>query len=157
MTTRPSFTWSSDSCSHSSVASKKACIRTRLRSMALSTAWSRASKFICRMAAMASLQRRTQVFNRRQWLFSTGMLFGASRLSGAAQNPDQAGGGSESKSGKSAPLPLTEYEPKSMLHVHETHVAKCQFPCIDIHTHISFSKKAENGVQLAPEREYLGT
>jgi predicted TIM-barrel fold metal-dependent hydrolase len=109
------------------------------------------------MAAMASLQRRTQVFNRRQWLFSTGMLFGASRLSGAAQNPDQAGGGSESKSGKSAPLPLTEYEPKSMLHVHETHVAKCQFPCIDIHTHISFSKKAENGVQLAPEREYLGT
>ena len=97
------------------------------------------------------------MFNRRQWLFSTGMLFGASRLSGAAQNTDKAGGGAESKSDKSAPLPLTEYEPKSMLRVHETHVAKCRFPCIDIHTHISFSKKAENGVQLAPEREYLGT
>jgi len=85
------------------------------------------------------------------------MLFGASRLSGAAQNTDQSGGGAESKSDKSAPLPLTDYEPKSMLHVHETHVAKCHFPCIDVHTHISFSKKAENGVQLAPEREYLGT
>ncbi len=97
------------------------------------------------------------MFSRRQWLFSTGVLFGASRLSGAAQNTEQAGSGPTGMSDKPSPLPLTEYEPKSMLQVRETHVARCRFPAIDIHTHISFSKKAENGVQLAPEREYLGT
>jgi len=97
------------------------------------------------------------VFSRRQWLFSTGMLFGASRLSDAAQNTEQAGSGPTKMSDKPAPLPLIEYEPKSMLQVRETHIARCRFPSIDIHTHISFSKKAENGVQLAPEREYLGT
>ena len=96
------------------------------------------------------------MFNRRQWLFRTGMLFSASRFSGATPNADSVGSEAEQES-TAAPLPLIEYEPKSMLHVRETHVAKCRFPCIDIHTHISFSKKAENGVQLAPEREYLGT
>jgi len=85
------------------------------------------------------------------------MLFGASRLSAAAQNADGVGDMAAQSSEKPAPLPLTEYEPKSMLHVRETQVARCRFPSIDIHTHISFSKKAVNGVQLAPEREYLGT
>jgi predicted TIM-barrel fold metal-dependent hydrolase len=55
------------------------------------------------------------------------------------------------------PLLLSEYEPKSMLHVRETRVERARYPIIDIHTHISFSKKSENGVELAPERHYLGT
>lgn len=37
-----------------------------------------------------------------------------------------------------ASLPLPEFEPKSMLHVAETHVERAKFPVIDFHTHISW-------------------
>jgi predicted TIM-barrel fold metal-dependent hydrolase len=37
------------------------------------------------------------------------------------------------------PLDLKDYEPKSMLHVKETFVAKARFPVIDIHTHLAFT------------------
>ena len=56
-----------------------------------------------------------------------------------------------------APISLPDYEPKSMLQVHETQVDRARFTLIDIHTHISVSAKAENGVALLPERQYLGT
>src|SRR5205807_2488151 len=55
------------------------------------------------------------------------------------------------------PLDLSEYEPKSMLHVRESHVERARFAVIDFHTHISFSAKSAKGVELAPERKYLGT
>ncbi|MFL6445696.1 MAG: amidohydrolase family protein [Candidatus Sulfotelmatobacter sp.] len=44
-----------------------------------------------------------------------------------------------------------------MLHVSESHVERAKFPLIDIHTHISASTKSEAGVELAAERQYLGT
>lgn len=44
-----------------------------------------------------------------------------------------------------------------MLHVRESRVERARFPAIDFHTHISFSAKSDKGIQLAPEREYLGT
>jgi predicted TIM-barrel fold metal-dependent hydrolase len=44
-----------------------------------------------------------------------------------------------------------------MLRVHESHVEKSKYPLIDFHTHISLSVKSEHGVELAPERQYLGT
>src|ERR1043166_4348960 len=56
-----------------------------------------------------------------------------------------------------APLELSQYEPKSMLHVRESHIARSKFPSIDFHTHISVSAKSEKGVVLSPDREYLGT
>jgi len=34
-------------------------------------------------------------------------------------------------------LPLEQYEPKSMLHLPETHVPRARFPVIDFHTHIT--------------------
>jgi predicted TIM-barrel fold metal-dependent hydrolase len=40
---------------------------------------------------------------------------------------------------KGTPLPLQRYEPKSMLHARETHVARSRFPVMDFHTHITFS------------------
>ena len=55
------------------------------------------------------------------------------------------------------PLDLSQYEPKSMLQVHESHVERAKFPVIDFHTHISVAAKSEKGVALSPEREYLGT
>ena len=56
-----------------------------------------------------------------------------------------------------APLELSQYEPKSMLHVRESRVERSMFPSIDFHTHISVSTKSEKGVVLSPDREYLGT
>jgi predicted TIM-barrel fold metal-dependent hydrolase len=96
------------------------------------------------------------MINRREWLLGTGMLLGvaaAPELGHASQiqNP------SSTASAASKPLPLVEYEPKSMLHVRETRVARSRHPAIDFHTHISVSKKSEKGVELVPERQYLGT
>jgi predicted TIM-barrel fold metal-dependent hydrolase len=44
-----------------------------------------------------------------------------------------------------------------MLRVHESRVERSKFPSIDFHTHISVSTKSEKGVELSPDREYLGT
>jgi predicted TIM-barrel fold metal-dependent hydrolase len=37
----------------------------------------------------------------------------------------------------SSPLPIDEYEPKSMLHAAETRVPRARYPVIDFHTHIT--------------------
>jgi predicted TIM-barrel fold metal-dependent hydrolase len=55
------------------------------------------------------------------------------------------------------PLELSQYEPRSMLHVDESRVERSRFPLIDFHTHLSGSIKSEKGVELSPDREYLGT
>ncbi len=97
------------------------------------------------------------MINRRQWLYTAGMMAGAAQLAGATKGTDAAAQGDSSSSAKPGPLPLSEYEPKSMLQVHETHVERAHFPCIDIHTHITVAKKSEKGVELTAERQYLGT
>jgi predicted TIM-barrel fold metal-dependent hydrolase len=91
------------------------------------------------------------LINRRQWLYGVGVMAGAGLHAGplAAEAP-------ESKSSPQ-PLDLSQYEPKSMLQVHETHVERSKFPVIDFHTHISVSAKSEKGVALSPDRHYLGT
>jgi len=45
----------------------------------------------------------------------------------------------QSQQPKPAPLPIQEFEPKSMLHVPETKVERARFPVIDFHTHLSFT------------------
>ena len=47
------------------------------------------------------------------------------------------------------PLPLTEFEPKSMLHVAETTVQRARFPVIDFHTHVSRRRAAKPPVPPA--------
>ena len=54
-------------------------------------------------------------------------------------------------------LLLSDYVPKSMLQVKETHVARSRFPVIDIHTHISGAVESKNGVELSPERQYFSS
>ncbi len=92
-----------------------------------------------------------KLINRRQWLYGVGALGGLGTQVGqlAAETPQ----------GKPAPTPLelSQYEPKSMLQVHETRVERAKFPVIDFHTHISVSAKSEKGVALSPDRHYLGT
>jgi predicted TIM-barrel fold metal-dependent hydrolase len=89
--------------------------------------------------------------NRRQWLYRAGLIAGASQL------PMPKANAQAERLPAPKPLDLSQYEPKSMLHVSESHVQRAKFPLIDIHTHISASMKSEAGVELAAERQYLGT
>ncbi len=84
----------------------------------------------------------------RRELFSHAALAAAagSLLSGAKAEAQEAP--------KSKPLDLSQYEPKSMLHVHETDVERARYPVIDIHTHLSWAAKSEKGVELTAERQY---
>jgi predicted TIM-barrel fold metal-dependent hydrolase len=58
-------------------------------------------------------------------------------------------------------LDLTEFQPRSMLHVPETHVERARFPVIDMHTHLGFAARQQHGVAgeqmtfLAPPAELL--
>lgn len=89
--------------------------------------------------------------NRRKWLtgVGTGAMLGAVP-NGEAALPDNADQDTK-------PLALSDYEPKSMLHVKETQVARARYPVIDIHTHLSFSAKNEHGVSIGAERHYLAS
>jgi predicted TIM-barrel fold metal-dependent hydrolase len=98
------------------------------------------------------------LINRRQWLRTLGFALGASarpRTSfGISGNREE--GNNQSAAKNSTPLPLSEYEPKSMLHVQESHIEQARFPVIDVHTHLSVGAKSQNGVDLSAERQYLG-
>jgi predicted TIM-barrel fold metal-dependent hydrolase len=89
--------------------------------------------------------------NRRELLYSTGMGMIGGTVARAA------GAQSSAEANNARALPLADYEPKSMLQVKETHVPRARFPVIDIHTHITVSAGSKNGVDLAPERQYLGS
>lgn len=89
--------------------------------------------------------------NRRQLLGSAGLGLMASGIANARILPSPPS--EEEKTPQS--LTLADFEPRSMLRVHETHVERARFPAIDIHTHISVSAKSQGGVELAAEREYL--
>jgi predicted TIM-barrel fold metal-dependent hydrolase len=95
------------------------------------------------------------VISRRRWLYGMGLAAACGpqglRAAGtAAENKAQPAAGP-------APLDLSHYEPRSMLHVPESRVERSKFPTIDFHTHISGSTKSEKGVELSPDREYFGT
>jgi predicted TIM-barrel fold metal-dependent hydrolase len=91
------------------------------------------------------------LINRREWLYGVGLLAGAgTKIPWAA---------AEQAKQKPAPVPLelSQYEPKSMLQVHQSRVERSKFPLIDFHTHISVAAKSEKGVELSPDRQYLGS
>lgn len=91
--------------------------------------------------------------NRRELLYATGLGLIGGAVAHAGIDPEPLRAPATSSS---CALSLAEYEPKSMLEVHETHVPRSRFPVIDIHTHITISAKSKNGVELVPERQYLG-
>jgi len=84
---------------------------------------------------------------RRAWLTrAAATLLGsgvAARAAEAAPEP------------ATASLPLKDFQPRSMLHVPETHVPRAKFPVIDIHTHLCFAARHERGVPLSEERTHL--
>ena len=71
--------------------------------------------------------------------------FAAGRQTAADQQaPQGAPGANAARPLQDTVLPLERYEPKSMLHVPETHVPRSRFPVIDFHTHITFATGGAN-------------
>ncbi|MGH9505112.1 MAG: amidohydrolase family protein [Terriglobales bacterium] len=91
------------------------------------------------------------MINRRQWLYGVGLVAGAGTQIGSAAAAVGAETNPHPKS-----LELSQYEPKSMLQVHESRIERAKFPVIDFHTHITISTESKNGVELSPDRQYLG-
>ena len=52
-------------------------------------------------------------------------------------------------------LDLSQFEPKSMLHVPETSVPRSRYPVIDIHTHLSSIARDQDGVEIAGKMKFL--
>jgi hypothetical protein len=74
-------------------------------------------------------------WTRRGWIAAAGIgAMGAAVAGDAAPVRDQ---NKPTTPTRTPPLPLAEFEPRSMLHVEETHVDRARFPVVDIHTHIS--------------------
>src|SRR5437763_8307342 len=87
-------------------------------------------------------------FTRRAWLTGiaragAGALGTATAAAHAAERPHAVASITAKK-----PLALRDYEPKSMLHVAETHVPRARFPCIDFHTHMSWVEGRMTGGRL---------
>jgi predicted TIM-barrel fold metal-dependent hydrolase len=53
------------------------------------------------------------------------------------------------------PIPLTQFEPRSMLHVRETHIERPRYPVVDLHAHLTFSNQHEDVRMLAPGAELV--
>ncbi len=91
--------------------------------------------------------------DRRRWLESMG-LFVAAGAFPARINSSQLK--SPEGSGK-IKLELSDFQPKSMLHVAETKVPRSRYPVIDIHTHLSIRAKSVNGVGVGENMDFLAT
>src|SRR5437016_4918417 len=89
---------------------------------------------------------------RRRWLESTGMFFAAGRLPTTSITPSSV---ELESAGKPLQLALSDFQPRSMLHVPETKVPRSRYPVIDIHTHLSVTARTENGVGIGEEMKYL--
>jgi predicted TIM-barrel fold metal-dependent hydrolase len=90
-----------------------------------------------------------QSWTRRRWLSAAGSSLAASALTGRAEARDA---GQQAKPpAEGPPLPLAEFEPKSMLHVTETRVGRARFPVIDVHTHVSPRRAGQAPAIPVPE------
>ena len=83
-----------------------------------------------------------RAYTRREWVSATA----ASVLITPLTESAGATGAVPSQQPASAPLPLTQFQPKSMLHVGETRVQRARFPVIDFHTHVSRRRAQKPGV-----------
>jgi predicted TIM-barrel fold metal-dependent hydrolase len=52
---------------------------------------------------------------------------------------------------KPPPLVLTDFQPRSMLHVTETHVEKARFPVVDAHAHLTSRREGAMRFRATPE------
>jgi len=87
--------------------------------------------------------------NRRQLMGA----FGAAAVAGSL--PALSEGAKAPQQDTAHALALSEFQPKSMLHVTETRVERARFPVVDFHTHISWIKGSDHGVSVGQEMTYL--
>jgi predicted TIM-barrel fold metal-dependent hydrolase len=81
--------------------------------------------------------------SRRAWLAGLGAgLAGTNVRIGRAEGAVPTALLQEGEAG----LPLTEFQPRSMLHVSESHVDRARYPLIDIHTHLTSRARSVAGV-----------
>jgi predicted TIM-barrel fold metal-dependent hydrolase len=71
-------------------------------------------------------------------------------LGGGGKNPLQT-----APAARPAELRLSDFQPRSMLHVPVTRVEKPAFPVIDVHTHLSWMSETRNGVSLGEAMSYF--
>jgi len=83
-----------------------------------------------------------RAYTRREWVSATA----ASMLITPLTESAEATGAVPSQQPASAPLPLSQFQPRSMLHVGETRVQRARFPVIDFHTHVSRRRAQKPGV-----------
>jgi predicted TIM-barrel fold metal-dependent hydrolase len=91
--------------------------------------------------------------NRRQWLAGAGAALVAA--GSGTFLPSESAAEDEPK-GKMH-LELSDFQPKSMLHVPQTKVSRSRFPVIDVHTHLSWQASHKNGVALGERMQFLAT
>jgi predicted TIM-barrel fold metal-dependent hydrolase len=86
--------------------------------------------------------------NRRQWLASAGLLatgiFAFPRRTAAA-----------AQEAKDAPLPLKDFEPRSMLHAAEHKIARSRYPVIDVNTHLTWTVDSDAGVSTGENVKFF--
>ncbi len=84
---------------------------------------------------------RRRTWTRRGWLSAAGTTVVGTAMGGVRTHADGEASAARSQSeSQGLPLRLTEFQPKSMLHVKETRVARSRFPVIDFHTHVSWRR-----------------
>ena len=96
--------------------------------------------------------------NRREWLSTVGAAWIGSRHRGldAEQRPGAAAPGRQAPRGPLA-LDLKDFQPRSMLNVPATRVARARLPVIDFHTHLGFSAARVAGVPQGEQMKFLAT
>ena len=100
--------------------------------------------------------RSEGAWSRRGLLTAAGAGLMGTALGGGAARAGAEGPASQQRPADQAvPLRLSEFEPKSMLHVKETRVPRARFPVIDFHTHVSFRQRSQRPVM--PPAELIRT
>ena len=92
-------------------------------------------------------------WTRRGWLSAAGTGLMGTALTGTVAQARTDAANQQRPGGAPPPLALAEFEPKSMLHVQETHVARARFSVIDFHTHVSPRPGSQR--PAVPPRELL--
>jgi predicted TIM-barrel fold metal-dependent hydrolase len=96
---------------------------------------------------MTQISRRSVLATTGLGMLLDGVLKGWGRESAKGAQTAKTQDEGDTKS-----LPLTKYQPVSMVRLKETHVPRAKYPVIDFHTHLTDAAKAVNGVSVGAER-----
>jgi predicted TIM-barrel fold metal-dependent hydrolase len=96
-----------------------------------------------------------ETHSRRRWLKS--ILGGVGAAATAVTTTGRALAQAPSAEPPKGSLLLTDFEPRSMLHVAETQVPRARFPVIDVHTHLTFRAERKDGVPQGDAVKLLAT